>query len=336
MRFTRMIVTAATARWVDAAVSAFTGYGTSVIQCDAEVGLERLLDPSETFDGRPGAAMLAFGFSTEVLAKAIAKRSGQCLMTCATTAVFDGYPQQQFIEDQQRLLAQQKEIDDQKSSEVVAAKDSETIPTEDALHSAAASVQKIVPQKRIPVGSHLRFFGDGYQKSKMLGDRRFWRIPVMDGEFIVEQDVGVGKGVAGGNFLIQSVDQMAGLEAAERAVDAIAGLSKVITPFPGGVVRSGSKVGSRYKGMVASTSHSYCPTLRGRVASQIHPNASCVYEIVIDGTDFESVAEAIRVGVYAAVGEGIVAVGAGNYGGKLGKHQFHLHQILEEDAEQTG
>lgn len=316
MRFTRMIVTAATARWVDAAVSAFTGYGTSVIQCDAEVGLERLLDPSETFDGRPGAAMLAFGFSYDALAKAIGKRSGQCLMTCATTAVFDGYPQQQYLEDQQRILDQKK--------------------TADANKDAGASTKAIEPQKRIPVGSHLRFFGDGFQKSKMLGERRFWRIPVMDGEFICEQDVGVGKGVAGGNFLIQSVDQKTGLEAAERAVDAIAELPDVITPFPGGVVRSGSKVGSRYKGMVASTSHPYCPTLRGRVESQIHPDASCVYEIVIDGTDFESVAEAMRVGVHAAVSEGIVSIGAGNYGGKLGKHHFQLHQVLEEDAEQTG
>ena len=316
MRFTRMIVTAATARWVDAAVSAFTGYGTSVIQCDAEVGLERLLDPSETFDGRPGASMLAFGFSSDALAEAIGKRSGQCLMTCATTAVFDGYPRQQYIEDQQRLLQQKKSAG--------------------AKQDVAASSQEIEPQKRIPVGSHLRFFGDGFQKSKMLGERRFWRIPVMDGEFIVEQDVGVGKGVAGGNFLIQSVDQMTGLKAAERAVDAIAVLPDVITPFPGGVVRSGSKVGSRYKGMVASTSHTYCPTLRGRVESQIHPDASCVYEIVIDGTDFESVAEAMRVGIHAALGEGIVSIGAGNYDGKLGKHHFQLHQVLEEDAEQTG
>ena len=316
MRFTRMIVTAATARWVDAAVGAFTGYGTSVIQCDAEVGLERLLDPSETFDGRPGASMLAFGFSSDALAEAIGKRSGQCLMTCATTAVFDGYPRQQYIEDQQRLLQQKKSAG--------------------AKQDVAASSQEIEPQKRIPVGSHLRFFGDGFQKSKMLGERRFWRIPVMDGEFIVEQDVGVGKGVAGGNFLIQSVDQMTGLKAAERAVDAIAVLPDVITPFPGGVVRSGSKVGSRYKGMVASTSHTYCPTLRGRVESQIHPDASCVYEIVIDGTDFESVAKAMRVVIWAAIGEGIVSIGAGNYGGKLGKHHFPLHQILEEDAEQTG
>jgi formylmethanofuran--tetrahydromethanopterin N-formyltransferase len=172
MRFTRMIVTAATARWVDAAVGAFTGYGTSVIQCDAEVGLERLLEPSETFDGRPGASMLAFGFSSDALSKAIGKRSGQCLMTCATTAVFDGYSRQQYVEDQQRLLEQKRKTD--------------------AGDSASSGSPKIEPQKRIPVGSHLRFFGDGFQKSKLLGERRFWRIPVMDGEFIVEEDVGVG------------------------------------------------------------------------------------------------------------------------------------------------
>ena len=323
MRFTRLIVTAATARWVDAAMREFTGYGSSVIQCDAEAGLERLLDSSETFDGRPGAAMLAFGFSFDALSEAVGKRSGQCLMTCATTAVFDGYPPEQYLEDQERLLRSREDAE-------------EKTDTKQADDSVEVASQQIAPQKRIPLGNHLRFFGDGYQKSKLLGERRFWRIPVMDGEFIVEEDAGVGKGVAGGNFLIQSVDQMMGLEAAERAVDAIALLSNVITPFPGGIVRSGSKVGSRYKGMVASTSHPYCPTLRGRVESQIHPDASCVYEIVIDGTDFESVAEAIRVGIHAAVGQGIVAIGAGNYGGKLGKHQFQLRQILEEDAEQSG
>ena len=113
-----MIVTAATARWVDAAVSAFTGYGTSVIQCDAEVGLETLLDASETFDNRPGASMLAFGFSSDALAEAIGKRSGQCLMTCATTAVFDGYPREQYIEDQQRLLERKKKAHQEKKIKI--------------------------------------------------------------------------------------------------------------------------------------------------------------------------------------------------------------------------
>ena len=318
MRFTKLIVTAATERWVKAAAREFSGYGSSVIQCDAEAGIEGYLKPDQTYDGRPGAALMAFGFSSDALANAIGKRAGQCLMTCATTAVFDGYPESQYIQDRQRQSKAKREKNDQ------------------AAELPQGADQEIEPQKRIALGRHLRFFGDGYQKSKLLGDRRFWRIPVMDGEFIAEEDIGSGKGVAGGNFLIQSVDQMTGLTAAQRAVDAIALLPNVITPFPGGVVRSGSKVGSRYAGMVASTSDPYCPTLRGRVKSQLHPDANCVYEIVIDGTEFDSVAQAIRVGVHAAVGPGIVSIGAGNYGGKLGKHHFHLHQVLGAQSEKSG
>ncbi len=299
MRFTRLIITAASRRWLDAAVDAFSGYGSSVIQCDAEVGLEGYLAPEQTFDGRVGASVLAFGFSTEALAKAVTRRAGQCLMTCATSAVFDGYTRETYA-------AQQAQSSDLASAE-------------------RASPE---PQKRIPLGSHLRFFGDGFQKSKLLRDRRFWRIPVMDGEFFCEDSLGVGKGVAGGNFLIQSTEQMAGLSAAERAVDAIAELPGVMTPFPGGVVRSGSKVGSKYKGLVASTSHQFCPTLRASVDSLVHPDATCVYEIVIDGIDFQHVAKAIERGIHACVGDRIVAISAGNYGGKLGKHHFHLHQLL--------
>ncbi|MCL4151737.1 UNVERIFIED_CONTAM: hypothetical protein GTU68_034403 [Idotea baltica] len=181
----------------------------------------------------------------------------------------------------------------------------------------------------IAVGDRLRYFGDGYQKSKLIDDRRFWRIPVMDGEFIVEDTIGVAKGVAGGNFLILAKNQLEGLSAAEAAVDAIAKLPNVITPFPGGVVRSGSKVGSKYKALFASTSHSFCPTLKGRVESNLPESVNCVYEIVIDGTDFDSVANAVDHGIRASVEKSIVAISAGNYGGKLGKHHFKLHPILD-------
>ncbi len=312
MRYTRLIVTAATQRWLDAGVREFTGYGSSVIQCDAEVGLERYLAPEETFDGRVGASILAFGFSTDALAKAVATRAGQCLMTCATSAVYDGYTEQEYAQEVSAASSQQ-------SAKKEAAEEDSTTPLPE-------------PQKRIPLGSHLRFFGDGFQKSKLLRERRFWRVPVMDGEFFCEDSLGVGKGVAGGNFLIQSIDQMTGLKAAEKAVDAIAELPGVITPFPGGVVRSGSKVGSKYASMIASTSHQYCPTLRGRVDSLVHRDAQCVYEIVIDGIDFQIVAEAIRIGIHSAVGEGVVSISAGNYGGKLGKHHFHLHEVLSAES----
>lgn len=191
-----------------------------------------------------------------------------------------------------------------------------TCPTAAALNGMPEA------EETIPLGKHLRYFGDGFQKSKLIGERRFWRIPVMDGEFLVEEAVGVAKGVAGGNIIIQGVDQSTALAAARRAVDAVAGEPGVMTPFPGGVVRSGSKVGSRYQQLRASTNDAFCPTLIGRVQTELAADARCAYEIVINGIDEPTVAGAMRMAIEAAAGEGIPAISAGNYGGKLGK--FHI------------
>ncbi len=253
MRYTRLVVTAHDEYWLNAAIQEFTGYSASVIACDLEAGLERRLMPNETPDGRPGAAILAFGFSTGGLASSIANRVGQCIMTCASTSVFDGLPD---------------------------------------------SVE------RIPLGQHIRYFGDGYQKSKLLGGQRYWRIPVMDGEFLVQEKAGVAKGVAGGNLILAARDQPAALAAARRGVAAIQALDGVITPFPGGVARSGSKVGSRYKKLKASTADSYCPTLRGRVESKLPSAANCALEIVIDGVDEATVAGAMSSAMQAIAQRG--------------------------------
>jgi len=158
----------------------------------------------------------------------------------------------------------------------------------------------------------------------------------MDGEFLVADVVGVEKGVAGGNMIIQSIDQAAGLAAVRRATEAIWRMPGVITPFPGGSARSGSKVGSRYKGLVASTSDAYCPTLRGRVESNLHKDANCAYEIVIDGTSEQAVGNAMAAGLRAAAGSGVVVITAGNYGGKLGKYQFHLRKLLGQETGDRG
>jgi formylmethanofuran--tetrahydromethanopterin N-formyltransferase len=182
---------------------------------------------------------------------------------------------------------------------------------------------------RMPLGKHIRFFGDGYQKSKMIGEQRYWRIPVMDGEFLVIESLGVGKGVAGGNIILQAADLTSALDAARRAVTAIGKVPGTITPFPGGVARSGSKVGSRYKGLVASTADAYCPTLRGRVETKLHPGVNCALEIVIDGVDEAAVAKGMTAALRAAAGAGVIAIGAGNYGGKLGKFHFHLHELAK-------
>ncbi|MBI3823238.1 MAG: formylmethanofuran--tetrahydromethanopterin N-formyltransferase [Planctomycetes bacterium] len=275
----RLIVTAATAAWAHTAGTVVTGYASSVIGCDVEAGIERALNEEETIDGRPGVSVLMFGFSRDALQKAVVNRVGQCILTCPTTACYNGLP--------------------------------------------------IVKGKTIRIGGNLRFFGDGHQFSKKLVDRRFWRLPVMDGEFTCEDMFGTVKGVGGGNFLILASTQTAGLAAAEAAVTAIRRLPGVVLPFPGGIVRSGSKVGSKYKKLRASTNDAYCPTLRGFVKSALPDGVNAVYEIVIDGIDQSTVEEATRVGVRASCVPGVLGITAGNYGGSLGPVHLYLHKLLQ-------
>jgi formylmethanofuran--tetrahydromethanopterin N-formyltransferase len=150
----------------------------------------------------------------------------------------------------------------------------------------------------------------------------------MDGEFCIEATAGVTKGVAGGNIILQADSQRAGMNAGRLAAEAIANLPGVITPFPGGACRSGSKVGSKYKALKASTADSYCPTLREQVKSDLASGATCAYELVIDGFDEPSIARAMRTAIEAAAGTGVIAIGAGNYGGKLGKYPIRLHELF--------
>jgi formylmethanofuran--tetrahydromethanopterin N-formyltransferase len=186
--------------------------------------------------------------------------------------------------------------------------------------------------ERVGVGSALRLFGDGFQGSKVIGGRRFWRIPVMEGEFLVEDKFGLQKGIGGGNFLILAGSADAALAAAEAGAEAMAAMPGVILPFPGGVVRSGSKVGARRsKGMVATTNDAYCPTLRAVTTSALPDGVNSVLEIVADATDAASITSALRAGIDAACREGVIAISAGNYGGKLGPHHFHLRQIMGGD-----
>jgi len=187
--------------------------------------------------------------------------------------------------------------------------------------------------RKLKLGASLRFFGDGWQMSKVIGGRRFWRIPVMDGEFVCEEKVGLTKkAVGGGNLLVLGRSHAAVLAACERAVKAIGACGDVITPFPGGIVRSGSKVGSRYKGQIASTNDAYCPTLKGAVNTALPLDVEAVMEIVIDGLTAEAIAKSMRAGMHAiaqgGAEAGVTHITAGNYGGNLGPHHFHLKEIL--------
>ena len=183
---------------------------------------------------------------------------------------------------------------------------------------------------RLPATRALRTFGDRFQISKVVDGQRYWRVPVMEGECLLQESFGMQKkGVGGGNFLILAEDIDSALGAAEAAVDAIDGTAGVILPFPGGVVRSGSKVGARgYKGMIASTNDAYCPTLRPLTASSLPEGVNVVLELVLDGLSPDAIRGAMRAGIDAACRPGVRAISAGNYGGKLGPHHFHLRQIM--------
>ena len=184
----------------------------------------------------------------------------------------------------------------------------------------------------VALGRNLRFFGDGWQSSKVIGGVRYWRVPVMDGEFVAQETTFVTKGVGGGNLLLLGRDTDAALAGATAAVQAMRAVPGVILPFPGGVVRSGSKVGSKYAAVVASTNDAFCPSLAGlSPRSELDPQTRCVLEIVIDGLTEAAVAAAMRAGIAAVVARsaeaGVTRITAGNYGGKLGPFHFRLHAL---------
>jgi len=196
----------------------------------------------------------------------------------------------------------------------------------------AAAFSGIEGGDRINLGKNLRFFGDGFQISKQFGGKRYWRVPVMDGEFLTEEKTGMVRAVGGGNFLVLAESQPQALAACEAAIEAMKKIPNVIMPFPGGVVRSGSKVGSKYKALIASTNDAFCPTLKGITRTDLSPEIESVMEIVIDGLTDEDVRKATRAGIAAAcelgAKNGIKRISAGNYGGKLGQFQFHLREIM--------
>ena len=187
--------------------------------------------------------------------------------------------------------------------------------------------------EKLPLGKNLRYFGDGFQIAKLINGKRYWRVPVMDGEFLCEETTGLTKAVGGGNFLILAADQSAALAACEAAIEAMRKVRNVIMPFPGGVVRSGSKVGSKYKALPASTNDAFCPTIRGITKTELTPDVGAVLEIVIDGLTEADVANAMTAGMKAvcALGaaKGVKRISAGNYGGKLGPFHFHLHKLMK-------
>ena len=280
IKVTRILVTAATPRLAKIAATEATGYGTSVIGCPAEAGIDCFVPAECTPDGRPGYAIMICQGGKKALDHELMERIGMCVLTAPTAAAFN-------------LLESE-----------------ETLKT----------------------GNKLKFFGDGFEKECCIEGRKVHSIPIMSGDFLVESEFGYKDGVAGGNFFILAKDVMAGVKAAQLAVKAISHVPGTITPFPGGMVASGSKVGSnKYsKFLNASTNEKMCVTLKDQVDSDIRPDADGVFEIVIDGVDEESVKAAMKAGIMAACTvDGVLEISAGNFDGKLGAYIMKLHELFE-------
>ena len=278
IKVTRILVTAATQELAKIAATEATGYGTSVIGCPAEAGIDCFVPADETPDGRPGYAIMICHAGKKALDNELMERIGMCILTAPTAAAFN------------------------------------LLESEDVLKT----------------GFKLKYFGDGFEKDLEIAGKTVHSIPIMSGDFLVESTFGFKDGVAGGNFFILAKDQMTGVKAAQLAVAAIANVEGVITPFPGGMVASGSKVGSnKYSFLPASTNEKMCVTLKDEVDSDIREDADGVFEIVIDGIDEESVKAAMKAGIQAACAvDGVLEISAGNFDGKLGSYIMNLHDLF--------
>ena len=281
--FTRILVTAIDKKRLDNAAQISTGFATSVIHCPCEAAVDCYVSNDKTPDKRPGVMLMFFIGKKDNVEKVLIDRTGQCILTAATTSVFDGF-------------------------------------------SESSDPEK---QFSIKAGYKLKFFGDKFEEKAENFPFPVWKIPCFDGDFYIQESFKVGKG-AGGNFILFANDKIAALNAASKAGEAIQKVENVIAPFPGGFVRSGSKVGSKYSFLSASTNEVFCPSLKNKIDySQLKPEEKAGYEIVLDGATEEAVKEAMKVGIKAAVQiPGVTRITAGNYGGKLGKFQYHLHEIL--------
>ncbi|MHB1085130.1 MAG: formylmethanofuran--tetrahydromethanopterin N-formyltransferase [Thiobacillus sp.] len=276
----------------------------------------RIVITADTLNWAKNAANAAFGFATSVIACGCEAAIERELSPAETPDGRPGVAGLLFAVSTKELA---KQLERRVSQCVL------TCPTT-ALFAGCDG------EESLPLGKNLRYFGDGWQMSKVINGRRYWRIPVMDGEFLAEESTGLLRSIGGGNFLVLARSRLKALIACEAAVAAISRVSGAITPFPGGVARSGSKIGSKYKALPASTNEAFCPTLRGSTKTELSQGVEAVLEIVIDAVTDADMRVAMKAGMDAvcAIGAagGVVRLSAGNYGGKLGKFHYRLREIM--------
>ncbi|MEM2028741.1 MAG: formylmethanofuran--tetrahydromethanopterin N-formyltransferase [Candidatus Bathyarchaeia archaeon] len=171
--------------------------------------------------------------------------------------------------------------------------------------------------------------GDGYEWIERRYGREMIIVPIMVPDFKIERFLGYGRGVMGGNFWYMCRTKRAVLEAGRKALRAISQIESVVTPF--NICAAGSKPETKFPQIGPTTNHPYCPSLKSRLRSEskVPEGVRYIPEIVINGLTLDSVQEAMRAGIRAAMSvKGVVRISAGNYGGKLGKYIISLREIM--------
>ena len=289
-----ILLTARDEKWLRHCVNAITGHSSSTILCDCEAGVAQWIG----LDG-PGS------------------RSSTPLSTPdGRVGAVIQFHVPRFRKDRREHLEQ-----------VMLARISQnalTCPT-------IRCFNRLETDDYFKLGRKIAFFGDHHQFRDTRFGKPGWVIPTLGGEFFLSRRFGFQDGVMGGNLWFFGATDDAALEAAEKAAIAAEATPDTILPFPGGVAASGSKAGSSYKFLIASTYAEYCPTLKAKLgaASKVPDGVVSIQEIIINGQDQNSLNVATAAAIRAAADTpNLLRISAGNYGGRLGKTFVHLHEVL--------
>jgi formylmethanofuran--tetrahydromethanopterin N-formyltransferase len=285
--YAEVLITARDRTWLQHAVNAATGHASSTILCDCEAGLDRFVGPGGD--------------------ESFATPDGR-------PGAIVQFHIPRFRKDREPAL--EKALLARISQNVL------TCPT-------TACFNLIDSDPYFKLGRKIALFGDGHQFRDVRFGRRVWVVPIMAGEFVLDRRFGFRDGIMGGNLWFMGETADAALLAAERSLRSVQETPGVIAPFPGGIAASGSKAGSRYSFLFASTNHPFCPTLRDKLGaeSQVPQSVASITEIIINGYDLETVTQATRAAIDAAIdAPGLLRISAGNYGGRLGKNFIYLRR----------
>jgi formylmethanofuran--tetrahydromethanopterin N-formyltransferase len=284
--YAEFLITARDRTWLDHALHAATGNGSSTILCDCEAGLDRYVGPGgdesiATPDGRPGAIVQLHvprfrKDRVEALERSLLVRISQNVLTCPTAACFNLLDTDPYYKLGRKI----------------------------AYFGDGYQFRDVRHGRRVWV---IPILG-----GEFVVDRRFgYREGLMGGNIW---------------YLGKDVDSaLAAAERGVGAIEKMPGVIMPFPGgVAGSGSKAGSKysfaVASTYEKFCPTLRESLGEK------SGLPDGVGSVMEIIIDGRDLKSIIDATQAAIAASVETpDLVRISAGNYGGRLGKSFIYLH-----------